>query len=282
MHLLNIIRRDMPPKGKASAKIPWNDPGFSRRMLACHLAQEHDWASRRESVIARQIAHIAQCLPGNSPAVLDLGCGPGLYTRGLARIGFRCLGVDFSPASVEYAREDATRQGLVVRYELADIREYAPKERHDAVLLLFGEINVFSREEGRALVAKAASALVPGGRLFLEAHVFTEVREQGLRPPSWQALETGLFSERPHFVLDEHFWDEDKAVATTRYYVMDAHDAGCTEYLSRMAAYTEKEYRTLLSDCGIENITAARPEDWPVGEDFQGKLVLYTGTHKNA
>lgn len=30
------------------SKIPWNEPAFSQRMLANHLSQDHDWASRRQ------------------------------------------------------------------------------------------------------------------------------------------------------------------------------------------------------------------------------------------
>ncbi|EOI1394309.1 hypothetical protein ACMGOD_005528 [Klebsiella oxytoca] len=29
------------------SKIPWDEPAFSQRMLANHLSQDHDWASRR-------------------------------------------------------------------------------------------------------------------------------------------------------------------------------------------------------------------------------------------
>jgi hypothetical protein len=39
-------------------KIPWDEPGFSQRMLAEHLSQEHDLASRRTEWIERQVAWI--------------------------------------------------------------------------------------------------------------------------------------------------------------------------------------------------------------------------------
>ena len=39
-------------------KIPWNDPDFSERMLAEHLSQDHDLASRRCVWIDRQVAWI--------------------------------------------------------------------------------------------------------------------------------------------------------------------------------------------------------------------------------
>lgn len=60
------------------SKIPWDEPAFSQRMLANHLSQDHDWASRRQEIIEQQVEWIAsQLSPGAH--ILDLGCGPGLY-----------------------------------------------------------------------------------------------------------------------------------------------------------------------------------------------------------
>lgn len=39
--------RLLPDEGK----IPWDEPAFSQRMLENHLSQDHDWASRRLTVL---------------------------------------------------------------------------------------------------------------------------------------------------------------------------------------------------------------------------------------
>ncbi|HCR3185545.1 TPA: SAM-dependent methyltransferase, partial [Morganella morganii] len=41
------------------SKIPWDEPAFSQRMLANHLSQDHDWASRRQEIIEQQVEWIA-------------------------------------------------------------------------------------------------------------------------------------------------------------------------------------------------------------------------------
>lgn len=87
-------------------KIPWNDPAFSQRMLENHLSQAHDWASRRFDIIDRQIEWISSQLPYTDSHIIDLGCGPGFYLQRLATVGYQCTGIDFSPASIEYARAD--------------------------------------------------------------------------------------------------------------------------------------------------------------------------------
>jgi 2-polyprenyl-3-methyl-5-hydroxy-6-metoxy-1,4-benzoquinol methylase len=49
----------------------------------------------------------AELLGGTPTDVLDLGCGPGLYTERLAALGHRCVGIDVSPASIAFARARA-------------------------------------------------------------------------------------------------------------------------------------------------------------------------------
>ena len=64
-----------------------------------------------------------QNLLANCPCkILDLGCGPGLYASRLARLGHRVTGIDFSPASIRYARQQAEKAGLSCTYIELDLR----------------------------------------------------------------------------------------------------------------------------------------------------------------
>lgn len=88
MDISTIISGSRPMSlSSEESKIPWDDPAFSQRMLENHLSQDHDWASRKLAVIEQQVAWVASQLPA-SVRILDLGCGPGFYTRLLAERGF--------------------------------------------------------------------------------------------------------------------------------------------------------------------------------------------------
>ncbi|NIV35509.1 MAG: methyltransferase domain-containing protein, partial [Anaerolineae bacterium] len=90
----------------------WDDPHISKGMLATHLDPTIDLASRRPETIDRTVAWIVETLglePGDS--VLDLGCGPGLYTQRFAQRGQRVSGVDYSRRSIEYAGQQAEEKG---------------------------------------------------------------------------------------------------------------------------------------------------------------------------
>jgi SAM-dependent methyltransferase len=256
MKLRDIIRRQRVPKPWAEGeKIPWNDPAFSRRMLREHLSQAHDAASRRFELIDTHVDWIHhQILRGNPSRILDLGCGPGLYTQRLTRLGHRCIGIDFSPASIAYAQEQAVEAGLECTYILQDVRTADYGDAYGLVMFVFGEFNVFRPGEARDILEKAWRALVPNGFLLLEPHAFETVVKMGEQPTSWYTAETGLFSEQPHLYLQENFWDTEYKVAITRYYIIDAATGEVACHSSSTQAYTDQEYRSLLAECGFGGV----------------------------
>lgn len=276
MELKHLISRKTPAvPWQAGEKIPWNDLAFSSRMLSNHLSQDHDWASRRLATIDQHIAYIDRLLAGERSRILDLGCGPGFYTHGLAKLGHQCTGVDFSPASIRYAKEAAARESLSIRYELADVREFAPPGDFDLVMMLFGEFNVFREEEARRLIDKAAGALKSGGKLLVEVSTFESIVQQGQQSPTWEALATGLFSDAPHLYLQENFWDESSTTATTRYTIIDAETATVREYGSSSKAYSPAQYAAAFSASGLGEIAIVDSSEWLTGEAFVGALQTY-------
>ena len=102
MNLIDLINRTSNPEPWSEGdNIPWNDPGFSQRMLKEHLSQDHDAASRKFERIGQHVHWIHHnALDGKPGKLLDLGCGPGLYANRLAKLGHECIGIDFSPASI--------------------------------------------------------------------------------------------------------------------------------------------------------------------------------------
>ncbi|MFN8474890.1 MAG: class I SAM-dependent methyltransferase [Anaerolineae bacterium] len=273
MHLIDIVRRPEPPQPWAEGdKIPWDEPGFSRRMLREHLSQAHDAASRRAATIDRHVDWIDRVILGHQPSrILDLGCGPGLYTERLARLDHRCVGIDFSPASIGYAAEKAETHELACRYIQADIRHADYGGGYDLVMLIYGELNVFRPEEAALILGKACAALRAGGRLLLEVSTFDSVRRRGRSGLTWWTADRGLFSDSPHIVLKESAWDEPVAAATERYYVVGAEDGGVTRYAATTLAYTEAQYGELVRAAGFRNLAfflsfggeiGAAPEDF--------------------
>ena len=274
MNLLDVVKRQPTPIPWAEGeKIPWNDPDFSRRMLREHLSQHHDAASRRYAVIDQQVQWIQRALlPESGVKILDLGCGPGLYAQRFAARGYPCTGVDFSPASIEYARERAAHDRLDCTYIEGDVRAVDYGSRYALAMFLYGEFNVFRRDDAELILKKANAALNEDGYLLLEPHPFAVVERIGRSPSSWYSAVSGLFSERPHLCLMENFWDADAAVATERYYIVDALTGDVTRWTSSMQAYTDGDYRDLLAGAGFCDVCF-----YPaLGSDEAGDLIAIT------
>lgn len=254
MKILDVVDRNTPPAPWAEGdNIPWNQPAFSARMLREHLSQEHDRASRRSSVVDRHVEWIHEVvLAGRSGRVLDLCCGPGLYTERLAKLGHECRGIDYSPAAIEHARGAAEVGEEVIEYLLGDVRETEFGRGYDLAMMIFGEFNVFRREDASKLLRRAYDALVPGGVLLFEPQTFEAVKGVGETPPAWFTSHAGLFSETPHLCLSESFWDADSGTATVRYFVMDAMSGSVERMAVSYQAYTNAEYAALLAECGFE------------------------------
>lgn len=249
MNLLDLVRRDPDPAPWAEGdNIPWNDSGFSERMLQEHLSQAHDAASRRAEIIHKHVRWIhRRVLDGKPSTILDLCCGPGLYTGRLAALGHTPRGIDYGPASIEHANRTT---GL--EHVLGDVRLADYGAGNDLVMMLYGEINVFRRDDVIKILTEARSSLAEGGKVLLEAHAADRVKAMGLEPPSWRAHEQGLFSDRPHILLEESYWDEDVLAATTRYYVVDAASSAVTCHAQTTALYTLDDFEEMFATAGLK------------------------------
>jgi SAM-dependent methyltransferase len=165
--LWRLYRRpEKPTAWENDGNLPWNDPAFSERMLHEHLDESHSAASRTLAERTHQIEWLWSHLnlrPGSR--VLDLTCGPGLYAVALAARGCQVTGVDFSPASVRYAREQALQHGVAVDPAPLSNTIYAPcrSRQPPTTLHCFSTASfaVFARHEAQALLHLAADSPAP-------------------------------------------------------------------------------------------------------------------------
>jgi SAM-dependent methyltransferase len=253
MTLNKIFNRSMNPRPWAEGeKIPWNDPDFSKRMLKEHLSQAHDAASRRAPTIKKHVNWIHQTVLGGRPShILDLGCGPGLYSSRLAALGHTCHGIDFSPASIAYAKKHADKR---CQFTLADVRTADYGQGFDLAMFIYGELNVFTKPDARRILNKAYEALLHGGKLLLEISTYDGVEQIGNQPATWYSSPRGLFLDKPHLCLMESFWDVSRHVATERYMIVDAGTGEVSRYASSSQAYDERSIKILLREIGFKKV----------------------------
>lgn len=270
MQLDDLIDRAPATPFAPGEGIPWNDPAFSARMLREHLTQAHDRASRRSEVIERQVAWLhGAVLGGEAGRVLDLGCGPGLYTSRLAELGHTCTGIDFSPASIAYAREQAKERALACEYVCADLREAELGSGHSLAMMLFGELCTLAPKDAEALLTRVRAAVTADARVVLELLDADYVRALGEAGMHWSSARGGLFGDDAHLVLRESAWHADASATTERYFVF--HEDGSRErFVASTCAWQDDALEAMLARAGFA--VAGRYESLTGEEDPTAEL----------
>ncbi len=246
-----------PPRREdwqSGAKIPWDNPDFSRRMLAEHLSQEHDLASRKAARIRQHVQWLSSHLPDRSGRVLDLCCGPGFYVNQLSKTGLQCCGIDFSPASIAFARTEARKRNLTSRFIHDSVLEADFGTGYDAVMLLFGELNTFNPAQMVQILEKAAAALGHHGKIILEPHKYAAVRKICANPYTEVHLSSGLFSDHPHTLIEQSFWQPEDRASVSRYLVQEDSSSKIRVFHNTIWAYRKSTYQRIFKDCGFADI----------------------------
>ena len=117
MKIADIISNSSKPRlYEIGNSVMWTDSHISRQLLDVHLNSEIDLASRKTKTIKKTVEWILGSTDLKNLNILDLVCGPGLYSALLAKEGHKVTGVDFSSHSIEYAKKEAEMKNLDIRY----------------------------------------------------------------------------------------------------------------------------------------------------------------------
>ena len=137
----------------------WNSEGPMRPL---HVVN----ALRVDYIVEQIAAHFGRAKTNalDGLRILDVGCGGGLLSEPLARLGAQVVGVDASPGNIAAARLHAAAQGVTLDYRLGEpANALLPDEQFDVVLALEVVEHV---SDVAAFVKTAANSVAPGGLLF--------------------------------------------------------------------------------------------------------------------
>jgi SAM-dependent methyltransferase len=206
LNLDKLLRMQQKPEPFTPGEpLFWNDPHISKQMLAAHLSQNTDLASRRQETIDATVRWLVDYLKLKiGQTVLDLGCGPGLYATRLAQQGLQLTGVDYSQTSIEYATRAADEMGLPITYRYQDYLTITDTAQYDLALLIYGDYCPLNPEQRSQLLQNVLRALKPGGYFVLD--VTTRAgRAKWEQKNCWYVVESGFWKPGPHLVLEEGF-----------------------------------------------------------------------------
>jgi 2-polyprenyl-6-hydroxyphenyl methylase / 3-demethylubiquinone-9 3-methyltransferase len=149
----------------------WWDPTGKFRPL--HKFNPVRLAYVREKVIEHfGLSQIART-PFEKLEILDIGCGGGLVSEPMARLGAKVTGIDPGQRNVEVARIHAARSGLSIDYLAATAEDIAASAKQFDVVL---NMEVVEHVADVSLYLKSCAALVRPGGLMVVATINRTVR----------------------------------------------------------------------------------------------------------
>lgn len=227
---------------RSEAKF-WDDDNISKYMLEAHLNPGWDAASRKLDTIERSVAWLSTVIPAGAK-LLDLGCGPGLYTQRLSALGYDVTGMDFSRRSIAYAKEHDPK----TRYVYGNYLELDEAERYDAITLIYADYAALTEGERKTLLSLVRRALKPGG-LFI-CDVFTPVNfAKKSENKDWQIEKSGFWSDQPNLCLEATYLYEGGRVAADCHTVVT--EQGATEHIIWDTSYTKEQLTEEIEAGGL-------------------------------
>jgi 2-polyprenyl-6-hydroxyphenyl methylase/3-demethylubiquinone-9 3-methyltransferase len=148
-------------KFSAMADAWWDPEGDFKplhRFNPVRLAYIRDWALKHFS----RAEDVRRPLDGLS--VLDIGCGGGLLTEPLCRLGATVTGIDAGEKNITVAKLHAERMGLAIDYRDTTSEALAAESKRFDIVL---NMEVVEHVDNVPLYMKSCADLVaPGGLLF--------------------------------------------------------------------------------------------------------------------
>lgn len=193
----------------------WDDEHISQQMLAAHLNPDIDAASRKKTTIINSVKWLSSLIPENG-RILDLGCGPGLYSARLSSLGFDVTGVDYSRRSIAYAKS----KDLLTKYHCGNYLDLCCNELYDAVLLIYCDFAALTLPERQILLPKIYQVLKSGGVFIFD--VFTEAYFAKLNcNNTWKLFPNGgFYSSEPYALLDAAYLYQNGTIRAERHTVV--------------------------------------------------------------
>ena len=222
MNITELLKNTAKPElyTEGTGKM-WTDEYISKQLLAVHLNAEIDLASRKRATIQKTLDWILSKTEEEPMEMLDLGCGPGLYTELLATKGHQVTGVDISKESINFAQNSAREKGLVIDYQNQNYLELdLGAKQFDLVIMIFTDFGVLLPHQRSKLLASIRSLLKPGGIFIFDALNDKNLAAK-VAPKSWDCNENGFWRKEPYLALSNSYFYEDEKVILYQHIIVD-------------------------------------------------------------
>jgi len=253
----------------------WTDEHISKQLLDIHLNPDLDLGSRKMSTIIKTANWILDLQKEKGKLnILDLGCGPGLYSEIFAKKGHNVTGVDISKNSIDYAKKSAHDKGLDIKYINAsylDIKLDA--QTYDLVMIIYTDLGVLNPKEREGLLKMVFQVLKKGGVFIFDVLKDKEL-EQKISSKNWETAASGFWKNSPYVALSESFLYKEKKVILFQHIIIDS-DENMETFRFWTHFFSEKDIKQMLERHQFIHIKF-RDDILPRGDMWNGDNVIFS------
>lgn len=124
---------------------------------------------------------------------LDIGCGPSLQLREIAKRGYEAIGLDLSPQMLEYLEDKGREEGVRIETVKADLADFKLRSKVDFAFIMMGTISyVDSNQKFLKHLDSVADCLRKGGLYLIENFRLDWGKEDFFGPGSWVMERDGI------------------------------------------------------------------------------------------
>lgn len=257
----------------------WTDEYISKQLLETHLNPDIDLASRKKTTIQKTIQWILEEHSGKGKLnILDLGCGPGLYTEIFAQHGHSVTGIDISKESINHAKKSAKKKGLDIHYINASYLDVElASSQYDLVVLIYTDLGVLIPGDRDRLLNLIYKTLKKGGNFVFDVLKDNDL-ELKVTPKNWEAPDAGFWKGTPYLALSESFLYEEESVILYQHLVVDSDD-NIETYRFWTHFFSKEKIVDMLEPYHFSNVRF-RDDIIPASDMWSGDNVLFTVTQK--
>lgn len=224
------------------------------------IDDNHKWAQHTAHEIE---VFLARAKPDPGASILDVGCGFGRHSIGLAARGYKIVGIDFVLRFVDIAIGKANSAGLGDRakFVCGDIRTSSFDSEFDHAICLYDVIGSFAADhDNYAVIQHVYRKLKPGGTLLASVINGELTSAKAIHRASSTELPKRLLDIKPSRIMQEtgnifdpryYLWEEDTGVAYRKEQFASATIPPC-ELIVRDRRYSADAITMACRDAGFE------------------------------
>jgi SAM-dependent methyltransferase len=175
--------------------MAWYETFFDEHYLKEYARCLTPERTQKEVDFINSTLNLPQVAPNTTGGarILDLCCGHGRHTVGLATAGYSMVGQDLSTTFLDLAKGAAAARNLQIPFVHSDMREIPFEGEFDAIINMFTAFGYFGDDtEDQKVLNAVAKALKPAGKFLIDL-INAPRLIRDFRAQRWDELSDGTF-----------------------------------------------------------------------------------------